>query len=62
MYGEGKGADPISAVAVVTGGVILPNTGDNKLVMALALTSIAIGVTIIASTIVRMVVKKAHKA
>ncbi len=62
MYGEGKGADPISAVAVVTGGVILPNTGGNKLVIALAITSITVGVAIIASTIVRIAVKKAHKA
>lgn len=61
MY-EGKGADPIATVAVVTGGVVLPNTGGNKLVTGLAIASITVGAAILVSTIVRFAVKKAHKA
>lgn len=62
MYGEGKGGDVMGPLAVVNGGVILPNTGGNKFLVGFAIVSITIGVAIIASTLVRMAVKKAHKA
>lgn len=61
MY-EGKGAEPVAVVAAVTGGVVLPNTGGNRLVAGLAIASITVGAAIIVSTIVRFAVKKAHKA
>lgn len=57
MYEGGKGAG-----AVATGSVILPNTGGNRVLTAIAVTSIAVGVAIVVTTIVRFAVNKAHKA
>lgn len=55
MYEGGKGAG-----AVVTGSVVLPNTGGNRVLTAIAVTSIAVGAVIVVSTIVRFAVKKAR--
>ncbi len=57
MYEGGKGAGPI-----VTGSVILPNTGGNRALTVIAVTSIAVGVAIVVSTVLRLAAKKAHKA
>lgn len=57
MYEAGKGAGP-----VVAGAVVLPNTGGNRVIAALAMISIAIGVAIIISTIARSAAKKSNKA
>lgn len=57
MYEGGKGAGP-----VVAGVVTLPNTGGNRIVAAIAITSIVVGVAIIVSTIARAVAAKATKA
>lgn len=53
MYEGGKGAG-----AVVTGSVILPNTGGNHVLTVIAVTSIAVGALIVVSTIVRFAVNK----
>lgn len=55
MYEGGKGAG-----AVVTGSVVLPNTGGNRVLTAIAVTSIAVGALIVVSTIVRYAVNKAR--
>ncbi len=55
MYEGGKGAG-----AVVAGSVVLPNTGGNQVLTAIAVTSIAVGVAIVISTIVRFAVNKAR--
>lgn len=57
MYEGGKGAAPI-----VAGSVILPNTGGNRILTAIAVISIVVGVVIVVSTIARYVTKKAHRA
>jgi hypothetical protein len=57
-YGRGgEGVTP-----VLGGGVLLPNTGGNTLLTIIAVTSIAVGVAIIVSSIVRAAVAKATKA
>lgn len=55
MYEGGRGAGPILA-----GSVILPNTGGNRVLAVIAVTSIAVGVAIVVSTIVRFAAKKAR--
>ncbi len=55
MYEGGKGAG-----AVVTGSVVLPNTGGNRVLTVIAVTSIAVGAIIVASTIVRFAASKAR--
>jgi hypothetical protein len=53
MYDEGKGLGPTGF-----GTVILPNTGGNRVLTAIAVTSIAVGAVIIITTIIRFAVKK----
>jgi hypothetical protein len=55
MYEGGKGAG-----AVAAGSVILPNTGGSRALTAIAVTSIAVGVIIVVSTVVRFVASKAR--
>lgn len=55
MY-EGKGGEAIAPV--VTGSVILPNTGGNRILTVIAVTSIAVGVAIVITTVVRAVANK----
>ncbi len=57
MYEGGKGAGP-----VVAGVVTLPNTGGNRIVAAIAITSIVVGSAIVITTVVRAIAAKAHKA
>lgn len=56
MYDIGKGGP----VPIAVGGTILPNTGGNRVLTAIAVTSIAVGVVIVVSTIVRFAVNKAR--
>ncbi len=55
MYEGGKGAG-----AIVTGGIVLPNTGGNAILTFAAIASIVIGSAILLSTLVRFVAKKAY--
>lgn len=55
MYEGGKGGGPI-----IAGSVILPNTGGNRVLTAIAVTSIAVGAVIVVTTIVRFAVKRAR--
>ncbi len=55
MYEGGKGAG-----AVVAGSVILPNTGGNQALTAIAVTSIAVGAIIVITTLVRFVANRAR--
>lgn len=53
MYEGGKGAG-----AVITGSVVLPNTGGNRALTAIAVTTIAVGAIIVVSTIIRFAVSR----
>ncbi len=53
MYEGGKGAG-----AVVAGSVVLPNTGGSRILTAIAVISITVGVVIVVSTIARFAVNK----
>jgi LPXTG-motif cell wall-anchored protein len=55
MYEGGKGGGML-----VTGGVVLPNTGGNTILTIAAISSIVIGSAILLSTFVRLVAKKAY--
>lgn len=55
MYQGGKGA-----AAIITGGIVLPNTGGNTVLTFAAIASIVIGSAILLSTIARVVAKKAY--
>lgn len=55
MYEGGKGAG-----AVAAGSVILPNTGGSRALTAIAVTSIAVGVIIVVTTVARFVASKAR--
>jgi hypothetical protein len=57
MYGNVLGVTTTTAAALV-----LPNTGSNRALMAVTLTSLVVGVAITATSLARMVAKKAHKA
>ena len=55
MYSNaGKGGG-----AVLTGGVLLPNTGGNTILTFVAIASIVIGAAILVSTLARFVAKRA---
>lgn len=53
MYGKGAGC------SVVSGCVLLPNTGGNTVLTIVAIAGITIGSAILVSTLVRFVAKKA---
>jgi LPXTG-motif cell wall-anchored protein len=55
MYEAGKGVGPI-----ITGGIVLPNTGGNTILTLAAIASIAIGSAILLSMLVRFMAKKAY--
>ena len=55
MYEGTKGAG-----AIVTGGVVLPNTGGNSFLTFAAIASIVIGSAILLSTLARIVAKRAY--
>jgi LPXTG-motif cell wall-anchored protein len=55
MYEAGKGVGPI-----LTGGIVLPNTGGNTILTFAAIASIVIGSAILLSTLVRLMAKKAY--
>lgn len=54
--------DVLGACTAVTGACVLPNTGDNRVLFYVALTSIAVGSMIVLSTVVRFAAKKYFKA
>lgn len=51
-----------STTAAGTGILMLPNTGSNSLLTAVAVTSIFIGLLIVLTTIIRFAAKKYYKA
>lgn len=59
MYGSGS---VLGAGATTAGILILPNTGDNILLLAISIFTIAIGSLVILSTVIRLIAKKAYKA
>jgi hypothetical protein len=59
MYESNVGGGAITAVS---GGLLLPNTGGNTPLTIVAYTSIAAGVAIVVSTLVRAAAAKAYKA
>ena len=59
MYTPGMGG---GGASVVSGAVVLPNTGGNVVLQVVALTAIVVGSAIVLSTLVRMVAKRAYKA
>ena len=60
MYTPGMGGG--GAVSVTGGAVLLPNTGGSVILQIVAFTAIVVGSAIVASTLVRMVAKRAYKA
>lgn len=58
MYEGGKNG----GLPIVTGSVILPNTGGNSALTAIAVTSIAVGAIIVITTIVRFAAKRLVKS
>lgn len=44
------------------GALILPNTGGNNVLMVAAYVSIAVGITVLVTSFVRFLAKKAYKA
>ena len=64
MYsGSTGGATPLVGFASTAAGVaVLPNTGDNKVFIAVSIFSIVVGAIILLSTAVRFVAKKSFKA
>lgn len=60
MYQAGLGGG--GAAGVVGGAIILPNTSGNKFLLIVAISSIFIGLTIVVSTIARLIAKRAYKA
>jgi hypothetical protein len=56
MYGSVLGATTTGA-----GVLVLPNTGGNNMLTIAAVTSIAIGCVILATSVVRMVAKRVYK-
>lgn len=54
MYEPGRGAGPL-----VSGGILLPNTGGNTILTVIAITAIAVGAAIVLSSVVRTIAKKA---
>ena len=53
MYVKGSGC------SVVSGCILLPNTGGNTVLTGVAIAGITIGAAILVSTLVRLVAKKA---
>ena len=59
----GGGATPFIGVASTAAGVaVLPDTGDNKMFIAVSIFSIVVGVIILLTTAIRFIAKKSFKA
>lgn len=56
MYGNVLGVATTAGAAVV-----LPNTGSNRTMTIVAAITLVVGVTILASSVARMVAKRAYK-
>lgn len=52
----------LGATTATTAAVVLPNTGNSKLMAVVATITFAVGVAIVATSVVRFVAKKAYKA
>ena len=52
----------LGAAVTVPAAVVLPKTGDNRLLATAAVVSILVGLTIIVTGFARIVAKRAHKA
>lgn len=52
----------LGATTATTAAVVLPNTGNNKLMAVVATVTLVVGVAIVATTVARLVAKKAYKA
>lgn len=57
MYGQVLGVSTAGA-----GALVLPNTGGNSILAIAAYASIVVGVAILATSVLRMVAKRAYKA
>lgn len=57
MYGTTLGGATAGA-----GALVLPNTGGNSLLTVAAYTGIVVGVAILATSVIRLVAKKAYRA
>lgn len=53
-----EAAKPV--VPIVSGGILLPNTGGNTILTIVAIAGIVLGSAILLSTVVRFVAKKAY--
>lgn len=64
MYGMGGGLGTgvVAAASTTAAAIVLPNTGSHKILTAVAAMTLAVGVVILASTVVRFAAKKAYKA
>ena len=58
MYAQAVVATP----AVLGAAIVLPNTGNNRLMAVVAMVTLVVGVAIIVTTFARVIAKKAFKA
>lgn len=58
--GSGNGS-VLGATTTAAGVAILPNTGDNNVLFAVAIISIVIGLLVVATTVVRLIIVKKTK-
>lgn len=56
------GGTVLGASTATAGAIVLPNTGGNKALTVVALTSVIVGGVILLSMVVRLIAKKAYKA
>ncbi len=52
----------LGAATTTTAALVLPNTGDNTSLTIIAAVSLAVGVVVLTTSVVRMVAKKVYKA
>lgn len=52
----------LGTALTVPAAVVLPNTGNNRMLTVTAVVSILVGVAILLTSAARLVAKKAHKA
>lgn len=52
----------LGATTATTAAVVLPNTGNSKLMAVVASVTLVVGVAIVATSVARLIAKKAYKA
>ena len=57
-----SGTVVLGAATTTTAAIVLPNTGSNTLLTVSAAITMAVGVIVLASSIARIVAKRAYKA